>query len=67
MAAGFLPPPGTELGPCVPDCAHEDCAETRRMAEALCPHCGAVIGYDTRFYVHPLRHAFCAETEKGRP
>ena len=66
MAAGTLPKPGTEYGPCVPDCQHRDCAETRRMATQLCTICKTPIDYDIRFYVDPdnreeLVHAVCLE------
>ena len=65
MAAGILPAPGTAMGPCVPGCAHVDCAETRRMAEAACVWCGLAIGYDRRFYAdgpsEELAHASCVE------
>jgi hypothetical protein len=66
MAAGILPVPGTEYGPCDTDCKHEDCAVTREMAVSLCTICEKVIGYGNRFYAetrHPLRlqHADCLE------
>lgn len=65
MAAGTLPGPGTQAGPCVLECRHEDCAETRRMAAAPCAVCGKRIGYDTRFYQRgdsgELVHAECVE------
>lgn len=50
MAALPLPAPGTKYGPCVDACAHHDCAESRRMANAPCVHCGRTIGYDVPFY-----------------
>lgn len=34
MAAAYLPPPGTEYGPCASACFHTDCAANRKMAEA---------------------------------
>ncbi len=73
MAAGKLPSPGKvingeEIGPCVSECEHRDCAETRRQAACKCVTCGEEIGYETRFYqaegVHDhskLEHARCAE------
>ena len=51
MAYGLLPEPGTDLGPCLPDCAHVDCKQTREQAESVCRHCGEAIGYD-RPFVH---------------
>lgn len=51
MAAGMLPLPGTEYGPCVSACEHRDCAATRTTAESVCPLCGDPIGYETRYYV----------------
>jgi hypothetical protein len=50
MAAGTLPRPGTEYGPCIEECAHQGCAETRAMAEAACDICDDQIGHDRRFY-----------------
>lgn len=62
MAAGVLPFPGkrvtigsrglVEIGPCIARCEHTDCAETRRMAEAVCPWCGWPVGYERRFYTN---------------
>lgn len=67
MAAGILPAPGTELGPCKTMCSHTDCLETRRMAGTSCTICGEVIGYDRRFYDsrrhNSLTHALCLEEE----
>jgi hypothetical protein len=64
MAAGVLPKPGTQYGPCdaSASCGHADCAETVRESMAVCTICGRPIGYGTRFYqvrepderVHPL-------------
>lgn len=68
MAAGRLPAPGTELGPCADACHHIDCAKTREMAEQPCRICGNGIGYGTFFYhdleiPQPLAHATCLEQE----
>jgi hypothetical protein len=78
MAAGYLPAPGKivrgeEVGPCVDPCEHRDCADTRRMAEMICPHCGEQIGYEIGFYQDgtwtTLEHALCVlkkvEQERG--
>lgn len=65
MAAGRLPKPGTEFGPCEPECGHIDCKQTREMAQAVCHYCEKPIGYETRFYVDvdkKLVHAICLET-----
>jgi hypothetical protein len=76
MAAGTMPKPGTEYGPCADECVHTDCAAHRKIAEAECVHCDEAIGYDTRFYhVDTIRqsgadwpgtrvyaHARCVET-----
>jgi hypothetical protein len=72
MAAGRLPEPGTEFGPCIdPACGHIDCAQTRQMAENLCKYCLKPVGYETRFYLiadmvddQPTKttvHAYCHE------
>lgn len=53
MAAGRLPAPGTEYGPCADACAHRDCASTRKQAESACRFCDRPIGYEVRFYVDP--------------
>lgn len=63
MAAGYLPPPGSEHGPC-DSCEHRDCAETRRMAAAKCMFCHEPIGYVYGFYQHAwvdFEHAVCAQ------
>ena len=64
MAAGRLPAPGTELGSCLGDCPHTDCAQTRTMALARCAYCDKPIGYEISFYVNDnehLYHALCLE------
>lgn len=66
MAAGRLPRPGTEVGPCEGDCDHLDCVETMRMAAQPCPYCSKPIGFQTRFYQlgtadQRLVHASCHE------
>lgn len=81
MAAGRLPKPGTDFGPCVdPACGHIDCAQTRLMAENLCRYCGKQVGYETRFYtidvsngeekvkttVHALCHEEALESEQAK-
>lgn len=75
MAAGSLPEPGTQYGPCVPTCKHIDCAATRATAGAPCRLCNEVIGYERAFYHERAEsksvveardsfvHAVCAETE----
>jgi hypothetical protein len=69
MAAGQLPRPGTEYGPCADPCAHTDCAATRAMAASPCRVCGQEIGYDTGFYredsgtlVHVSARPCCLQT-----
>lgn len=66
MAAGTLPHPGSEYGPCKEPCTHRDCAATREMAARVCPLCTHPIGYGVRFYQDSgdpgvFRHAECAE------
>lgn len=51
MAAGTLPRPGTDLGPCDDDCQHRDWAATREQAATECIHCDEPIGYDTPFII----------------
>lgn len=68
MAAGRLPEPGSEYGPCI-TCEHIDCQETRERARGLCRFCDGVIGYGNRYYsetsltdgVRELVHANCLE------
>lgn len=50
MAAGRIPAPGTEHGPCESTCPHTDCAANRRMAAVLCVHCSKPIGYEVPMY-----------------
>lgn len=69
MAAGSLPKPGTEFGPCMEPCVHEDCALTRKMAESECYECKKPIGYDRRFFDHRERglcHESCAHEALSR-
>lgn len=64
MAAGSLPAPGTEFGPCEnEECGHADCRQIRIEAGAICHHCGDAIGYERRFYSTEdgLVHAVCEE------
>lgn len=70
MAAGTLPVPGSQYGPCLEVCEHRDCAQTRQMAATLCVDCSQPIGYDRAFYQRSddwrfLVHAYCAEVERG--
>jgi hypothetical protein len=65
MAAGYLPLPGTEFGPCIDNCEHIDCKQTRTMAETICHYCGKAIGYDRGFYILEEKimiHSACHET-----
>lgn len=48
MAWIIIPRPGTEYGPCVPTCAHRDCAANRRDAAAICRLCSEPIGCDVK-------------------
>lgn len=72
MVASTLPSPGTEFGPCQlkngNKCTHRDCADRRRMAEAICPYCKLPIGWEQRFYCDEdqLMHAACLEDELER-
>lgn len=69
MAAGMLPKPGSQHGPCVEPCKHTDCALTRQMAATPCGICGDAITYDRPFYderdgaARGLVHAMCLELE----
>ena len=74
MAAGRLPAPGTEYGPCKDPCKHPDCQTTRDMAAAVCHYCEKAIDYETAFYQdpdaegQPVRkyvHALCLEEAVG--
>lgn len=72
MAAGTLPAPGSEHGPCIKPCEHRDCVASRATASATCSWCDEPIGWDTRFYAgdNPGEyvHALCEELaiEEGR-
>ena len=50
MAAGSIPAPGSELGPCEEECRHIDCAQSRAMAASVCTLCLFPIGYGVLFY-----------------
>jgi hypothetical protein len=65
MAAGRLPVPGSEFGPCPEPCQHIDCAATREDAAQVCRICDKPIGYEVRFYqsAGQLVHAACLEEE----
>ncbi len=65
MAAGTLPKPGTQYGPCKAKCTHRDCAQTRAISAAACTICAKPIGYDKRFYTEDGKHmhAVCIETK----
>jgi len=70
MAVAVLSEPGTEYGPCVTECEHRDCAETRKMAESKCPRCKQPIGYRRAFYIEVggpgLEHASCLESDLAK-
>jgi hypothetical protein len=73
MAAGVIPAPGTEYGPCATPCAHRDCGRSRKDAALPCRICKEPIGYSTRYYQenddangYALVHAACAEDEAER-
>lgn len=61
MAASRLPSPGSEFGPCLDECQHRDCAETRKMAAEVCHYCGETIGYERGFFKtdEGLVHSAC--------
>ena len=62
MAFGVLQYPGTEKGPCGSPCVHRDCAESREMAEAICPGCKQSIGFGRAFTKYNgLWHLSCLE------
>lgn len=70
MAAGQIPAPGTQWGPCAEPCQHTDCAASRRTAESLCVVCKLPIRYATAFYDVTDRgsgkdfaHAVCFEEQ----
>jgi len=62
MAAGILPSPGEQFGPCAELCQHSDCKSTRIIAETLCRFCANPIGFNRRFYNdNGYVHASCLE------
>ncbi len=68
MAYALLASPGKvvngiEIGPCVEECVHIDCAQTRTQAAKVCHFCGKPIGYETEFQKDNedrLVHFWCA-------
>jgi hypothetical protein len=70
MAYSRLPRPGTDYGPCLPECSHTDCQQTRRQAAQLCPRCLSPIGYEHLFMRDSsdrLMHYACACQEVEHP
>ena len=68
MAAGRIPKPGSQFGPCIEHCKHHDCAAIRYEAKLRCSFCDKPIGYETSYYKgekgqSKLVHALCLETE----
>ena len=63
MAAGILPRPGTQYGPCKTKCKHIDCTETRERGESKCLYCNKKVGFGVRVYQHGdyTVHALCHE------
>ncbi len=65
MAAGRMPTPGTQHGPCSETCKHKDCAELKNLAQAPCRFCQKAIGWGGRFYRSQfsgdVAHATCLE------
>jgi hypothetical protein len=37
--------PGTEMGHCVAQCKHKECASARMISSSVCTRCGEAIGY----------------------
>ena len=68
MSAASVPAPGTKYGPCKHDCAHVDCAASRRQAHDDCIFCGEFIGYEVPWYAMEdgPAHAVCAEEDADR-
>lgn len=50
MAAIRIEAPGTDFGPCMERCKHEDCRESRSTASSVCVYCGKRIGYETKYF-----------------
>lgn len=66
MAPARIDAPGQPYGPCAKRCKHVDCAESRRIADALCGWCKKKIGYETKFYgIDKPRHADCEQERLG--
>jgi len=71
MAWSTLPKPGKTvngeyIGPCIDECSHRDCLETRRMAMTRCHFCEKTIGFEAPFQKDQdgrLVHFLCAVTE----
>lgn len=70
MAAGILPSPGTQYGPCAQPCKHQDCRQTRDDACTPCRFCTDPIGYGTRYVrarlTGVLAHERCLERAVDR-
>lgn len=69
MAAITTPMPGTEHL-CAGPCAHQDCAQHREDAAAICPHCRKPIGYGRAWVKQDLAgpaHFDCADEHAATP
>lgn len=64
MAAIKTPMPGSQYGPCINECKHEDCEALKQEALQKCSICGKEIGYEAYWYNdhdHGPVHAVCLE------
>lgn len=64
MAAGLLPKPGTEYGPCLEVCLHRDCQANRAISASACRLCDEEIGFGRAFYDEGAGvyvHALCLD------
>lgn len=72
MAWSIYPPaPGTQYGPCIGECEHKDCAQSRYDATKVCRICGQVIGWEAKVMFegedkreYGIVHAVCAWREE---
>ncbi len=62
MAWGMIGHPGTKSGPCVKDCTHSDCRESRETSRAECSLCNRPIGFERKYCTHEGKtvHWICA-------
>lgn len=64
MSTTTLNPPGSEYGPCLDPCGHNDCMNIRLVAQSNCAICSLTIGYGREIIMledSSIAHVDCLE------